>query len=145
MLGAAVVAPQFFYCITTCYRIYQPYPTVDSAGTGNPLHPTAKSTDCSTAIFSSIRYHGSSSSIKCNVYHHVGGGFRRHTPVVCNETREPHTRHYPSRPETKNKASQVGAISKAQKYSRNNYWKKIFKKVFGKKVTYCQKTQKEVI
>ena len=25
-------------------------------------------------IFSYIRYHGSSSSIKCNVYHHVGGG-----------------------------------------------------------------------
>ena len=41
-----------------------------------------------------IRY-GSSSSIKFHVYHHVGG--RRHTPVVCNESREPHTSHYPSR------------------------------------------------
>ena len=41
-----------------------------------------------------IRYHGSSSSIKCHVYHHFGG--RRHTPVVCNESREPHTSHYTS-------------------------------------------------
>ena len=47
---------------------------------------------------SSIRYHGSSSSIKCHVYHHVGG--RRYTPVVCNESREPHTSHYTSRPVT---------------------------------------------
>ena len=47
----------------------------------------------------SIRYHGSSSSIKFHVYHHVGE--RRHTPVVCNERREPHTSHYPSRPVTK--------------------------------------------
>ena len=49
-------------------------------------------------FFSSIRSHGSSSSIKCHVYHHVGG--RRHTPVVCNESREPHTSHYTSRPVT---------------------------------------------
>ena len=40
---------------------------------------------CFISFFSSIRYHGSSSSIKCHVYHHVGGGGRRHTPVVCNE------------------------------------------------------------
>ena len=33
--------------------------------------------------------------IKCHVFHHVGG--KRHTPVVCNESREPHTSHYPSR------------------------------------------------
>ena len=26
---------------------------------------------------------------------------RRHTPMVCNELREPHTSHYPSRPVTK--------------------------------------------
>ena len=52
-------------------------------------------------FFFSIRYHGSSSSIKCHVYHHVGG--RRHTPVVCNEKREPHTSHYTSRPVTKKK------------------------------------------
>ena len=52
-------------------------------------------------LFSSIRYHGSSSSIKFRVYHHVGG--RRLTPVVCNESREPHTSHYPSRPVTKKK------------------------------------------
>ena len=26
---------------------------------------------------------------------------KRHTPVVCNESREPHTSHYPSRPVTK--------------------------------------------
>ena len=45
-------------------------------------------------FFSFIRYHGSSSSIKCHVYHHVGG--RRHTPVVCNEKRGPHTSHYTS-------------------------------------------------
>ena len=44
--------------------------------------------------------------------------------------------------------AQVGAISKAQKYSRRNYWKhlekKIFffqKKVFGKKVAQCRKTK----
>ena len=47
---------------------------------------------------SSIRYHGSPSSIKCHVYHHVRG--RRHTPAVCNRSREPHTSHYPSRPVT---------------------------------------------
>ena len=41
-------------------------------------------------FFSSIRYHGSS-SIKCHVYHHVGG--RRHTPVVCNESRQQYQPH----------------------------------------------------
>ena len=51
--------------------------------------------------------------------------------------------------------SQVGAISKAQKYSTNNYCKhlkKIFEKVFLKrfkkifsKVAQCRKTQKEAI
>ena len=61
----------------------------------------------------SIRYHGSSSSIKCHVYHHVGG--RRHTPVVCNESREPHTSHYTSRPVTnKPRTAEVGATSRAQ-------------------------------
>ena len=30
-----------------------------------------------------------------------GGGLRRHTPVVCNESREPHTSHYTSVPVTK--------------------------------------------
>ena len=40
----------------------------------------------------SIRYHGSSSSIKYHVYHHVGG--RRHTPMVCNDGRKPHTSNY---------------------------------------------------
>ena len=61
---------------------------------------------------SDIKYHGSSSSIKCHVFHHVGG--RRHTPVVCNESRNPipatipvakrnnqqttQTSHYRSRP-----------------------------------------------
>ena len=45
-------------------------------------------------FFSSIRYHGSSSSIKCHVYHHFER--RRHLPVVCNERREPHTSHYPN-------------------------------------------------
>ena len=51
--------------------------------------------------------------------------------------------------------SQVSAISKAQKYSMNNYWKhlefffqkkvfwkKKFKKYFLKKVGQCRKTQK---
>ena len=33
------------------------------------------------------------------MYHHVGG--RRHTPLVCNERREPYTSHYPSRQVTK--------------------------------------------
>ena len=42
--------------------------------------------------------------------------------------------------------SQVGAISRAQKYSRNNYWKYLKKnnffpkKIFGKKVEQCRKT-----
>ena len=31
----------------------------------------------SEQVFFAIRYHGSSSSIKCHMYHHVGG--RRHT------------------------------------------------------------------
>ena len=46
--------------------------------------------------------------------------------------------------------SQVGAISKAQKYSRNNYWKHLEKidffsnkTIFLKKVAQCRKTQKE--
>ena len=51
----------------------------------------ARMSSCFFIFFSffplSIRYHGSSSSIKCHVYHHVGG--RRHTPVVCNERRKP--------------------------------------------------------
>ena len=47
-----------------------------------------------STFFSSIIYHGSSSSIKCHVYHHVGG--RRDTPVVCNESWDPHTSHYTS-------------------------------------------------
>ena len=51
-------------------------------------------------VFFLFRYHGSSSSIKYHVYHHVGG---RHTPAVCNESREAHTSHYPSRPVTKRK------------------------------------------
>ena len=45
------------------------------------------------SAYFSIRYHGSWSSIKCHVYHHVGG--KRHTRV-CNENKEPHTSHYPS-------------------------------------------------
>ena len=58
--------------------------------------------------------------------------------------------------ENKTGTSQVGAISKAQKYSMNNYWKhlknffqKVFlenfflqKKYFLKKVGQCRKTQK---
>ena len=60
---------------------------------------------CATVIFLfySIRYHGSSSSIKCHVYHHVGG--RRHTPVVCTESREDHSSPYPSRPVTKKRVA----------------------------------------
>ena len=53
-------------------------------------------------------------------------------------------------------SSQVGAISKAQKYSKNNYWKHLqkflkkilnffSKKYFFKKVAQCRKTQKEAI
>ena len=46
-------------------------------------------------------------------------------------------------------SSQVGAISKAQKYSKNNYWKhsEFFfrKKYFFKKDAQCRKTQKEAI
>ena len=60
-------------------------------------------------FFLSIRYHGSSSSIKCHVYHHVGG--RRHTPVACNESREPHTSHYTSRPVTKKNNQQTTQTS----------------------------------
>ena len=40
--------------------------------------------------------------------------------------------------------SQVGTISKAQKYSRNNYWKHLEKSIFLK-VAQCRKTQKEAI
>ena len=59
----------------------------------------------SVLFFSSIRYHGSSSSIKCHVYHHVER--RRHTPVVCNESREPHASHNPSRPVAKRNNQQT--------------------------------------
>ena len=34
-------------------------------------------------------------------------GGRRHTPVVCNESREPHTSHYPSRPVTKKQTNKL--------------------------------------
>ena len=50
----------------------------------------------SSIHFFTIRYHGSSSSIKCHVCHHVGG--RRHTPVVYDDSRKPHTSHFSSRP-----------------------------------------------
>ena len=36
---------------------------------------------------------------------HVGG--RRHTPVVCNESGEPHTSHYPTRPVTRRNNQQI--------------------------------------
>ena len=67
--------------------------------------------------FFSIRYHGSSSSIKCHVYHHVGG--RRHTPVVCNESREPHTSHYPSRPVTQKQPTNYSY--------QTEKWKRLFR------------------
>ena len=70
-------------------------------------------TPISIYFFSSIRYHGSSSSIKCHVYHHVGG--RRHTPLVCNESREPHTSHYTSRPITKKNNQQTESTSSKRK------------------------------
>ena len=59
-------------------------------------------------FFLLLRYHRSSSSIKCHVYLHVGG--RRHTPVVCNEKREPHTSHYTSRTITKKNNQQTTHI-----------------------------------
>ena len=59
--------------------------------------------------FFSIRYHRSSSSITCHMYHHVGG--RRHTPVVCSDKREPHTSHYTSRPVTKKNNQQTTQTS----------------------------------
>ena len=58
------------------------------------IYTDRKETD---KIFFSIRYHGSSSSIKCHVYHHVRG---RHTPVVRNESRGPHISHYTSNKNT---------------------------------------------
>ena len=36
--------------------------------------------------------------------------------------------------------SEVGAISKAQKHSRNNYWKHLDKKFFSKKVFFKKKS-----
>ena len=69
-------------------------------------------------FFSSIRYHGSSSSIKCHVYHHVGGGERRHTPVVWNESRETHTSHYTSRPVKKHRRDGMSRLGT----SRNVQW-----------------------
>ena len=52
-------------------------------------------------VFFTIRYHGSLSSIKFHVCHHVGG--RTHTPVVCDQRWKLHSSHYPSRPvKTKN-------------------------------------------
>ena len=71
--------------------------------------------------FCIIRYHGSSSSIKCHekpnqiscifVINRVpcvsSCWGRRHTHVVCNESREYHTRHYPSRPVAKRNNQQT--------------------------------------
>ena len=39
------------------------------------------------------------------MYHHVGK--RKHTPVVCNESREPHTSHNPNRPRNKKNSQQT--------------------------------------
>ena len=47
----------------------------------------------------------------------LGGGGRRHTPVVCNESTEPHTSHNPS---------------------RNNFFKKL-QQYTGFKKTICNK------
>ena len=84
-------------------------------------------------LFSSIRYHGFSSSTKCHVYHHVGG--RRHTPVVCNERREPHTSHYPSRPVTKNNNQQITHTSHYRSRPLECFWKlQLYRGFFFKKV-----------
>ena len=66
-------APQFLRYFTTDWVFKNPK--------GCPL--------CFSEFSLSIRYHGSSSSIKCHVYHHVGG--RRHTreiemPIFMQET-----------------------------------------------------------
>ena len=47
--------------------------------------------------------------------------------------------------ENKPGTAQVGFISKAQKYSRNNNWKNLEKKYLVKKVAFCRKTQKETL
>ena len=82
-------------------RLFQPVYWYSKKITVQNPPQTQQKLQIITNFFSSIRYHGSSSSIKCHVYHHVGG--RRHTPVVCNESRGPHTSHYTSRPFTKKK------------------------------------------
>ena len=65
-----------------------------------------------TQILYEIRYHGSSSSVKFHVYHHVGGEdthpwsatkvgdpIQATIPVTKrNNQQTTHTRHYPSRP-----------------------------------------------
>ena len=48
------------------------------------------------------------SSIKCHVYHHVGG--RRHTRVVCDESREPHTSRYPSNKKNNQQTTHTSTI-----------------------------------
>ena len=62
----------------------------------------------SEICFSSIRYHGSSSSIKCHLYPHVGGGEEKtHTRGV---QREPHTSHYPSNKNTNQQTTHTSSL-----------------------------------
>ena len=54
-------------------------------------------------LFFTIRYHGSSSSIKCHVYHHIGG--KDTHPRSATKGKKPYTSHYPSRSVTTKKTT----------------------------------------
>ena len=73
------------------------------------------------------------------MYHHVGG--RRHTPVICNESREPHTSHYPSSKKKQPTQWGNGGISDDQKHHLKTLGiRRIVHTKFGKfKGTICRK------
>ena len=84
-----------------CFEFFRPRSTSHSLGRCcfcGMRSPPREGTASGKRLFSTIGYHASSSSIKFHMFHHVEG--RRHTPVVCNERRKPHTNHYPNRPVT---------------------------------------------
>ena len=63
----------------------------------------------------------------------------RHTPVVCNESREPHTSHYPSRPVPKRNNQQTTHTSHYPTRVVENFYLGCSDKEVSKNLTICNK------
>ena len=74
-------------------------------------------------VFLTIRYHASSSSIKCNVCHRVGE--RRHTPEVCSD-RKKQTNHYPKKPATQKEPTNYSYQPQSQSTDRKKFQKSCY-------------------